>query len=173
MGSSIAVNGVCLSVTKLDAPCFWVDVTHHSLSLSNLGKLRKGDAVNLEGAMSLGTPLDGHLVTGHVDGMGEVLSLDKGARAGLAVRAPPELLHYLCERASIAVDGVSLTVSSVQESCFRVTLIPHTLSHTTLGHCVVGAQLNLEVDLVARYLARLLETRGLRHAPGGTLHGAS
>ncbi len=173
VGSSIAVNGVCLSVTRLEAPRFWVEVTGHTLSLSNLGGLREGDMVNLEGALALGEPLDGHLLAGHVDGSGEVVELETGADAGLTLRLPAALEPYLCERGSIAVDGVSLTVAAVRGNCFRVALIPHTLKHTTLGRRAVGTRLNLEVDLVARYLARLLDARGAGRIPGEARHGTS
>lgn len=157
IGESIAVAGVCLTVTVLDAGSFGADVSAESLARTTLGGLDAGARVNLERALRVGDRLGGHLVTGHVDGVGETLSLEpEGPSRRLALRLPPELAEYVAEKGSLTVDGVSLTVNRVAGAECAINLVPHTLSATTLGALEPGQDANLEVDLVARYVARLL-----------------
>jgi len=156
VGDSIAVQGVCLTVTGLTKTGFTADVSAETRSVT-AGLDRAGGSVNLEKALALGERLGGHLVTGHVDGVGEVNDLSGGV---LRVRAPRELARYVARKGSICVDGVSLTVNRVEGEMFEVFLIPHTLEVTTLGRLAAGARVNLEVDLLARYLERLLAERG-------------
>lgn len=158
MGESIAVNGCCLTVVAFDAASFAVDASTETLALTTLGKLPIGRAVNLERAMLPTDRLGGHLVSGHVDGMGQVMQVWDDARAQRwRFAAPASLLRYIATKGSICVDGVSLTVNAVDDVGFEVALIPHTVSHTAFGDTRVGDVVNLEVDLVARYVERLLE----------------
>lgn len=159
-GDSIAVNGVCLTVVDVRGDVFTADVMAETLKRSSLGALRLGERVNLERAATLGSRLGGHLVQGHVDGVGAILSRQPG-REWTAVRfsLPPGLSRYVAEKGSITVDGVSLTVSSVEGDAFEVGLIPTTLALTTLGHKGVGDPVNLEVDVIAKYVERLLGAR--------------
>jgi riboflavin synthase len=155
-GDSIAVEGVCLTVTVLDADGFRADVSRETLALTTLGDKTAGAAVNLEKAVTLGQPLGGHLVSGHVDGIGRLLSRSEDARsARLAFEVPTGLARYIARKGSICVNGVSLTVNEVEGARFGVNLVPHTLSVTTLSRLQVGDCVNLEVDLIARYLERL------------------
>jgi riboflavin synthase len=152
VGHSVCVQGVCLTVTRLTPGGFTADVSAETLGVT-AGLERKGAAVNLEKSLALGDRLGGHLVSGHVDGVGEVASLEDGV---LRVRAPRELARFIARKGSICVDGVSLTVNRVDGADFELFLIPHTLAVTTLGRLAPGARVNLEVDLVARYVERLL-----------------
>ena len=155
-GSSIAVNGVCLTVVEIDDEGFEVDVMEETLRRSSLGALAHGDSVNLETPLRVGDPLDGHMVQGHVDGTGKVAELrDEGTSRVVRIEAPPELLRYVVEKGSIAVDGVSLTVSAVDDGAFEVSLIPETLERTTLGEATSGRIVNLEVDVLAKYVEKL------------------
>jgi riboflavin synthase len=156
IGDSISVQGVCLTVTRLTQSGFTADVSAETRAVTT-GLDKAGSSVNLEKALALGERLGGHLVTGHIDGIGEVLSLAGGV---LRVRAPRELARYVARKGSICIDGVSLTVNRVDGDAFEVFLIPHTLEVTTLGRLAAGAKANLEVDLVARYLERLVADRG-------------
>lgn len=159
LGESIAVNGVCLTVIAFDASSFQADASTETLSLTTLGRLRDGALVNLERAMRPTDRLGGHLVSGHVDGVGCVLSVHGDARAQRwRFAAPAPLLKYIAKKGSICVDGVSLTINDVDAGGFAVGLIPHTLAVTTLGARKPGDAVNLEVDLLARYVARLLAT---------------
>lgn len=159
-GDSIAVNGVCLTALDPDAHGFAADVSNESLAKTTLGALRVGDALNLEKSLTLATPLGGHFVSGHVDGVGSVATIEADARSQRWVfRAPAELLRYIASKGSVAVDGVSLTVNELYPDGFGVNLIPHTLAHTRFGSLRVGAAVNLEVDLIARYVERLLAAR--------------
>lgn len=159
-GDSIAVNGVCLTALDPDARGFAADVSNETLSKTTLGALRAGDPLNLEKSLTLSTPLGGHFVTGHVDGVGEVAAIAADARSQRWVfRVPAELRRYIAGKGSIAVDGVSLTVNELYPDGFGVSLIPHTLAHTRFGTLAVGAAVNLEVDLLARYVERLLSAR--------------
>jgi riboflavin synthase len=150
VGDSIAVNGCCLTVVALGAGTWAADVVDETLSRTNLGALQPGDPVNLERPVRLSDRLGGHVVQGHVDGVGEVVA----PAPDLVVRTPDT--RYVVEKGSIAVDGVSLTVAGVEGDRFRVAVIPHTASVTTLGMVQVGARVNLEFDLIAKYVERLL-----------------
>ena len=161
LGESIAVNGVCLTVVTFDATGFDADASTETLSLTTLGALPPGRAVNLERAMRPTDRLGGHMVSGHVDGVGRVASVHEDARAQRwRFEAPPSLLRYIATKGSICVDGVSLTVNAVDEAGFEVALVPHTVAHTAFGQTEVGDAVNLEDDLVARYVERLLQARG-------------
>ena len=155
IGDSIAVQGVCLTVTGLTKTGFTADVSAETRQVTT-GLDRAGVAVNLEKALAVGERLGGHLVTGHIDGIGEVSSFADGV---LRIRAPRELARYVARKGSICVDGVSLTVNRVEGDAFEMFLIPHTLGVTTLGRLAPGVRVNLEVDLIARYVDRLLESR--------------
>ena len=152
IGDSICVQGVCLTVTAVKGASFSADVSSETLSVT-VGVARAGAAVNLEKSLALGERLGGHLVTGHVDGVGDVLTFAEGV---LKVRVPRELARYVARKGSICVDGVSLTVNRVEGDTFDAFLIPHTQRVTTLGRLAAGARVNLEVDLIARYVDRLL-----------------
>ena len=160
LGESIAVSGVCLTVIEFDASSFAADASNETLALTTLGTMMVGHAVNLERAMRPTDRLGGHLVSGHVDGMGRVLSIHDDARSQRwRFAAPPALLKYIATKGSICVDGVSLTVNAVDDAGFEVALIPHTVSHTAFSSTHIGDAVNLEVDLVARYVERLLSAR--------------
>ncbi|MGH8062736.1 MAG: riboflavin synthase [Pseudoxanthomonas sp.] len=159
LGESIAVNGVCLTVVVFNANCFEADASNETLSLTTLGGLTPGAQVNLERAMRPTDRLGGHLVSGHVDGVGKVLGITPDARAQRwRFAAPQALLRYIAKKGSICVDGVSLTVNEVDEQGFEVALIPHTVANTAFVANSVGDAVNLEIDLVARYVERLLAT---------------
>jgi riboflavin synthase len=161
LGDSIAVNGTCLTATALDAGSFSVDVMPETLKRTNLGQLRPGSKVNLERALLVGGRVGGHLVQGHVDAAGTVASLVTEGKAIIATfSAPPEILRYVVEKGFIAVDGVSLTVVGHDRSSFGVSLVGYTLKNTILGSRKVGDQVNLEVDIIAKYVERLREGRG-------------
>ncbi len=169
LGDSIAVNGVCLTAVDLPGDGFVADVSRESLSLTSLGGLRSGSRVNLEKALTLSTPLGGHLVSGHVDGMGRVLERREDARSiRLRIEAPAELARYIAPKGSICIDGISLTVNGVDGAIFGLNIVPHTLQKTTVGDYRSGSSVNLEVDLIARYLERLLlgEKQGCATAAG-------
>ncbi|KRG84059.1 MULTISPECIES: riboflavin synthase [Stenotrophomonas] len=157
LGESIAVNGVCLTVIAFDASSFQADASTETLGLTTLGRLAPGAALNLERAMRPSDRLGGHLVSGHVDGIGTVLSIHDDARAQRwRFAAPAPLLRYIAKKGSICVDGVSLTVNEADDAGFEVALIPHTVAHTRFAHTGVGDAVNLEIDLLARYVERLL-----------------
>jgi riboflavin synthase len=157
LGESISVSGVCLTVVAFAAQSFDVDVSNETLARTTLGTLAVGAAVNLERALLATDRLGGHLVSGHVDGVGSVSSVIDDARSQRwRFAAPAPVLRYVAAKGSICVDGVSLTVNTVDDGGFEVNLIPHTLAHTAFGETTVGAAVNLEVDLVARYVERLL-----------------
>jgi len=156
-GASIAVNGVCLTVVEHDGETFTVDVMAETLNRSSLGSLEVGAKVNLERAMAASARLDGHIVQGHVDGTAQILDRVPGDRWEVVqLTLPPELSRYVVEKGSITVDGISLTVSAITADTFSVSLIPTTLALTTLGHKDVGDLVNLEVDVIAKYVERLL-----------------
>lgn len=168
LGESIAVNGVCLTVVAFDAGSFQADASTETLGLTTLGALAEGAALNLERAMRPSDRLGGHLVSGHVDGVGRVLSVHEDARAQRwRFSAPGSLLRYIAKKGSICVDGVSLTVNAVDGEGFEVALIPHTVAHTRFSETRVGDAVNLEIDLVARYVERLLGARGGQAADEG------
>ncbi len=155
-GASIAVSGVCLTVVEIDENGFEVDVMEETLRRSSLGALSDGDRVNLEMPLRVGDPLDGHMVQGHVDGTGSVTEVrEEGTSRVVRVEALPDLLRYVVEKGSIAVDGVSLTVSAIGDDWFEVSLIPETLERTTLGAAAPGRTVNLEVDVLAKYVEKL------------------
>jgi riboflavin synthase len=156
-GDSIAVNGVCLTAVEPGGDRFRADVMAETLRRSSLGPLGAGDEVNVELALRAGDRLGGHVVQGHVDGTGTVESLtDEGFARVVRIAAPAELLRYVVEKGSIAVDGVSLTVASVDDAGFSVSLIPETLERTTLGGATAGRVVNLEVDVLAKYVEKLV-----------------
>ena len=172
LGDSIAVNGVCLTAVTLAADAFAADVSRETLSLTTLGGLTSGSPVNLEQALTLSTPLGGHLVSGHVDGVGEILERREDGRSWrLRIAAPPELARYIAHKGSICVDGVSLTVNSVDGACFELNIVPHTLDETIIAGYRTGTRVNLEVDLIARYLERLLLGEQAAHSSGGASGG--
>jgi riboflavin synthase len=167
-GASIAVNGVCLTVVDVDDEGFEVDVMEETLRRSSLGALTDGDSVNLETPLRVGDPLDGHMVQGHVDGTGTVVELrDEGSSRVVRIEAAPELLRYVVEKGSIAVDGVSLTVSAIDDGSFEVSLIPETLQRTTLGQAASGTIVNLEVDVLAKYVAKAIRSHPAEPAARG------
>ena len=164
IGDSVCVQGCCLTATHVQPHAFAADVSRETLALTTLGELTAGAAVNLEPALRAGDPLGGHLMSGHVDGVAQVLSISGDARSQrLLIGVPAPLARYLASKGSIAVDGVSLTINEVERASFGVNIIPHTQAVTTLGTLTVGARVNLEVDQIARYLERLLHAdRNLR-----------
>jgi len=157
LGDSIAVDGCCLTAVTLSDHHFMADVSNETLALTTLGDRALGDAVNLELALRHGDALGGHMASGHVDGVGEVLSREDDARSTrIAFQMPAGLSRFVALKGSVTVDGVSLTVNRVEETSFEVNLVPHTLAVTTLARLQPGLRVNLEVDLIARYLDRLL-----------------
>ena len=159
-GDSVAVNGVCLTATRIGGGSFDADVMPETLRRTALGTLRQGDPVNLELALRADGRLGGHIMQGHVDGIGTLESVrDEGFARVVRIACPPELLRYVVEKGSIAVDGVSLTVSALGHSWFEVSLIPETLERTTLGDALPGRAVNLEVDVLAKYVEKLVSTR--------------
>jgi riboflavin synthase len=162
-GDSIAVNGVCLTVVAVDAGEFSVDVMKETFDRTALGGLEVGERVNLERAATLASRLGGHLVQGHVDGVGTVLARSRGDQwDDVRIALPPGLTRYVVEKGSICVDGVSLTVVAVDEESFSVSLIPTTLALTTLGYKGVGSLVNLEVDVIGKYVEKLVTAGGVR-----------
>ena len=160
VGDSVAVSGACLTVSAVVAGGFVADVMPETLHRTILGGLRSGDSVNLERALTLGDVVGGHLVTGHIDATGTVTATrDDGTARWITVEAPPQTLALLAEKGSVAIDGISLTVVDVFDTGFDVSLIPHTLRVTTAGGWQPGARVNLEVDIIARYVQRLLGAR--------------
>jgi len=158
LGDSIATSGVCLTVTELPGDGFWADVSPETLSLTSLGSKGVGDAVNLETSLTLSTPLGGHLVSGHVDGVGYIEQIMEDARFWrVKVAAPDNLARYIAMKGSICVDGTSLTVNQVDGSVFELTIIPQTWEETVFSEYVAGSPVNLEVDVIARYLERLMQ----------------
>ncbi len=158
LGDSVAVNGVCLTVSRLGPPgVFYMDVMPETLRRTNLHELQRGSKVNLERALRAGDRMGGHFVSGHIDGTGEILAQQREGNALVfRIGAPPRLLRYLVEKGSVAVDGISLTVVTVEKDFFSVSLIPHTAALTTLGYKRAGDRVNLEVDMLAKYLEKLL-----------------
>jgi len=156
LGASICVDGVCLTVTALGADSFAADVSGETLRVTSLGSKSVGARVNLEPSLRVGDELGGHWVSGHVDGVARVLALEHDARSlRVLLVAPPALARYIARKGSVTLDGVSLTVNEVDGVNFSINLIPHTLEVTTLGSLATGSQLNLEIDVLARYVERL------------------
>jgi riboflavin synthase len=159
-GDSVAVNGVCLTAVDVEGGVLAFDAVPETLRRSSLSRLAEGGSVNVEPALRAGEPLGGHLVQGHVDGVGRVLRLEpEGEGASLTVEAPRDLLRYIVEKGSITVEGVSLTIASLAPDSFEIALVPHTLRATTLGSLAPGDEVNLEVDVLAKYVERLLGAR--------------
>jgi len=162
-GDSIAVSGVCLTLVAVGDGRFEAELSGETVGRTTLGRLAAGDRVNLEPALGAADAIGGHLVTGHVDGVASVRDCsEEGGSLRATVEAPAALARFIAEKGSIALDGVSLTVNRIEGRAFGVDLVPHTRAVTTLGELAAGRLLNLEVDLVARYLDRLLESRGIR-----------
>jgi riboflavin synthase len=162
VGASVSVNGVCLTVVERADTSLRFDLSEQTLERTCLGDLRPGDPVNLERPVTLVARLGGHLVQGHVDGVGQVtlVELDGSGGARVSIRLPGELSRYVVERGSIAIDGVSLTIAAVDDDEITVALIPHTLAVTTLGLAAPGRRLNVEADVIARYVERSMERSG-------------
>lgn len=166
LGDSICVNGVCLTVVDFTSSKFSADVMAETLRRSNLGELKPGAKVNLERALKVSDRLGGHIVSGHIDGVGTIRSIVKEDIANVfTVSAPPEVMRYIIKKGSIAIDGISLTVVDLAEDSFRVSIIPHTALQTTLGFKKEGAKVNLESDVIAKYVERLF--------PGGREEGGA
>ncbi|MDQ7016363.1 MAG: riboflavin synthase [Gammaproteobacteria bacterium] len=157
LGDSIATNGVCLTVIELPGDGYAADVSLETLSLTTLGTLRSGSPVNLEKALTLQTRLGGHMVSGHVDGLGNVVErVDSARSVKFIIEAPQALAKYIVHKGSITVDGISLTVNAINNNRFELNIVPHTVQETVIGQYQVGTKVNLEVDLIVRYLERLL-----------------
>jgi len=160
-GDSIAANGVCLTVTSKGKNIFTADVMNETLNRTSLGRLCHGSCVNLERAMPADGRFGGHMVSGHIDGTGVIYRIEKeGIALWYTIRTSTEILHYIVEKGSIAIDGISLTVAQVGNKEFRVSVIPHTVSQTTLGKSKIGDLVNLENDVVGKYIEKLLGTAG-------------
>lgn len=161
LGASIGCSGVCLTAVAFEPGLFTVEVSGETLACSTLGGWGNGSRVNLELSLKLGDEMGGHLVLGHVDGVVRVVERrPEGESVRFSFEAPAELAPFIAPKGSVAIDGVSLTVNEVAGRTFGVNIIPHTLGHTTLGDAVPGTRMNLEIDLIARYVGRLLEARG-------------
>lgn len=157
LGDSIATNGICLTAVELPGNGYTADVSVETLSLTTLGQWKTGSVVNLEKALTPQSRLGGHIVSGHVDGIGEVVARETDARSErFQIKAPDELAKYIAHKGSITVDGTSLTVNQVNGAVFDLNIVPHTLDKTVIGEYHVGTKVNLEVDVIARYLERLL-----------------
>lgn len=157
VGDSICVQGCCLTAVELQDRTFTADASRETLSLTTLGDLAPGSQVNLEPSLRAGDPLGGHLVSGHVDGIGEIAAMSGDARSTrMEISVPSALARYIARKGSVAIDGVSLTVNEVRGATFGINLIPHTQAVTTLGALRVGSRINVEVDQIARYVERLL-----------------
>lgn len=168
IGDSIAVNGVCLTAIEKPTTHLVADVSRETLSLTTLGELGVGDLVNLEPAMQVGDRIGGHLVSGHVDGMGKLIEAKEDARSWrLVFEAPQEISHYIARKGSICIDGISLTVNGVEGNRFDVNILPHTWGQTNLHTKTAGDPVNLEVDVIARYLERLLQAGDVANGSDG------
>lgn len=171
IGDSICVNGVCLTATKISPPLFNADVMPETLRRSTLHSLRAGDQVNLERALTPSSRLGGHFVSGHIDGVGKITEKRTEGNAILvSFTAPHELMSYIVEKGSIAVDGISLTVVEAGENFFSVSLVPHTADLTTLGFKNPGGEVNLEVDMLAKYIEKQLQAFLKKEAPASSLN---
>ena len=157
LGDSIANNGVCLTVTRLNVNGFDADLSHETIKLSGFANIQPGFMINLEKAMQMNDRFGGHIVSGHVDGVGEITSISPlGNAIEYWIKAPDDLAKYIAKKGSITVDGISLTTNDVDGARFKLTIIPHTISQTTMQQYAVGSRVNLEVDVIARYLERLV-----------------
>jgi riboflavin synthase len=161
LGDSISVQGVCLTVTRKQGTCFFADVSRETMAKTTLGTLKAGSNVNLEPSLRAGDALGGHMVSGHVDALGRLRRLDEDGRSRrMEFELPADLMRFVAPKGSICIDGVSLTVNKVEALRFDVNIIPHTLSQTTLGELRIDAEVNIEIDVVARYLERLMTKIG-------------
>lgn len=168
IGDSVCTNGVCLTVTDLPGDGYWADVSVETLNFTTLGTLKTGSQVNLEKSLTPQSRLGGHIVSGHVDGVGEVVSMNEDARSiRVVVRAPDSLARYIAHKGSICIDGTSLTVNAVNGAEFDLNIIPQTMTETIFGRYSPGSHVNLEVDVIARYLERLIQGDAAAHATGG------
>jgi riboflavin synthase len=157
IGDSVSVQGVCLTATRIEGPVFYADVSRETLAKTTLGALKAGARVNLEPSLRAGDPLGGHLVSGHVDAVGRLVDLKEDARSRrLQFELPAQLMRFVAPKGSICIDGVSLTVNRVEEQLFDVNIIPHTSEVTTLSDLSLGDSVNVEIDVIARYLDRLM-----------------
>lgn len=157
IGDSIAVNGICLTVTNLHSSCFSADVMHETLNRSALAHMKNGSRVNLERAMPVNGRFGGHIVAGHVDGIGKVVNIRRDDTAvWFTIQAEPSVLRYIVEKGSVAIDGISLTVAQVLKDCFSVSTIPHTVARTVLSERTEGDSVNLETDVIGKYVEKLL-----------------
>lgn len=157
LGDSICTNGVCLTVTAFDSARFIIDVMAETMRRSNLKNFSAGEKVNLERALSIGDRLGGHIVSGHIDGIGTIVNFEQEDNAvWITIAAPPQILKYIIEKGSIAIDGVSLTVAYIDSSIFKVSIIPHTKDETTLLQKKVGYEVNLECDMIGKYIEKLM-----------------
>ena len=169
VGDSIAINGVCLTVTSIDRDVVSFDVSGETLRSSNLGGLKRGDRVNLEPSLTPNSKMGGHFVTGHIDGIGRIRSRRlEGNAERIEIEAPAEVLHYLVRKGSVTVDGISLTVVDVLKDAFSLVIIPHTASLTTIGFKKIGDTVNLEPDMLAKYVEKFLR----KDAPAGESAGS-
>src|SRR5690606_5523883 len=169
IGDSIATNGVCLTVVELPGNGYWADVSRETMAFTTVEQWHVGDSVNLERALTPESRLGGHIVSGHVDGVGEIVARSDDARSiRLSVRAPAALAKYIAHKGSICVDGISLTVNAVSGAEFELNIVPHTAKVTVIGNYRVGTRVNLEVDVIARYLERLLLGEKAAHGGGIT-----
>ena len=160
IGESIAVNGVCLTATQVSDNSFTADVSNETINCTTLSDLLIGDSVNLEKSLRINQGIDGHLVSGHVDGIGKVQSINKdGDSSRIKILVEGDIIKYIAKKGSICINGVSLTVNSVEDNIFDVNIVPHTFSVTTLRDLSVGSNVNLEIDLIARYVERLKNYR--------------
>ena len=161
LGASIACNGVCLTVVERDKSHFSVDVSEESLAVTSLKSWGEGSSINLERALAMGDELGGHIVSGHVDGLAEIMDIHQdGDSYRVKLEAPSHLAPMIAPKGSVALDGISLTVNEVEGNQFGIMVIPHTWTHTTLGENKVGDKINLEVDMLARYVARIISFHG-------------
>ncbi len=155
IGDSIAINGACLTAVKIENNFFSVDVAPETLSLTTLGTLKEGELVNFERALKLNGRLDGHLVSGHIDGVGKIISKEtKGNAILFRIEVNKELSYYMIKKGSVAIDGISLTINSLNTNSFDISIIPHTLSLTTLNSKNIGSKVNIETDIVGKYLEK-------------------
>lgn len=170
LGDSIAMNGVCLTVTSFDSHSYSVDIMHESLKRTNLGSLKGGSRVNLERAMAADGRFGGHIVAGHVDGTGKITAMEKDDNAvWIYIQAEPSVLKYIVEKGSITIDGISLTVAKVDEKSFAVSVIPHTGTHTTLLEKKPGDTVNLENDMIGKYVEKLLNYQEKENKPSSRI----
>jgi len=158
LGESVAVQGACLTVTSVSGDVFTADCSPETLKRTGLGALQKGSVVHLERALRLGARLGGHLVSGHVDGVGEIVGIEKDNNAyTMSIRPPKKWMRYMIEKGSVALDGVSLTINTLEQTQFSVAIIPHTWKHTRFHTCKVGDKINIEVDMIGKYIERLMD----------------